>query len=279
MDFEWTALHAWIEQRAETWQESDNRDGLLRDEEVSATRLQFDANHKPPPTELMLSFLQASEQQRTAENERIRQAARERKARELAVVSERVANRDPDIGLLLAAEAFETSATPLTERTLLSLHDRFTDLEHIIHAHDHEIVGLALSANGTFMASCDKGFGSPNKLQFFKLGNLEDDLPFYTVSGSEEQFGDCAIVGDESLMVNFEDTAMCYEFARESRLQFPPVPYNWHIGLPHGHPATIPGIDQVQAFRSVQDQGFTSIGVAGYIGHVVSSKSVLIQHQ
>ncbi len=108
----------------------------------------------------MRAFVQASEAAAAAELEQQRRAARAHKARELAASSMQVSRRDPDLGFLLAAEAFEALDVRQARAALAGCLTQSPGLEWIFHKHQYHVGSVDFSPDGRLLATSDNLSGA-----------------------------------------------------------------------------------------------------------------------
>ena len=160
-DFAWAARHAVIVQRLNRWKNLRLPGALLRGEELS--ELMQDAFADAPGREPVLTaeqraFLLESQRHETAERERVEALYWGAQARAVAFAARERGEAEPDLALLLAAEAMSVAPVPEARLALLSLLHRHARLSVVLHGHgaDREISGLVFSPDGRWLASGDR---------------------------------------------------------------------------------------------------------------------------
>jgi WD40 repeat protein len=90
------------------------------------------------------------------QSRRANQAAKETKAGELAAVADQLADQSLDRALLLAVEAYRQHPGPEVTASLLTTLARVPALEQILRGHDEEVRAVAISDDGSMLASASR---------------------------------------------------------------------------------------------------------------------------
>jgi hypothetical protein len=160
-DYAWAARHAVIVERLARWNELRDVGALLRGAELS--ELMTDAftdvpGRNPVLTPEQRAFLLESQRQETAEIERTEGLYWGAQTRAAAFAARERAEVDPDLALLLAAEAVSVAPVPEARSALLSILHRHAPLSVLLlgHGQGRWISGLAFSPDGHWLASGDR---------------------------------------------------------------------------------------------------------------------------
>jgi hypothetical protein len=163
-DFAWAARHAIIDQRLQRWMAIQNESALLRGAELAeliADAFADAPSRKPALTVKQREFLLESQRHDTAERARLEGLYWSSQARSAAFAARERGEAEPDLALLLAAEAGAVAAVPEARAVLLSLLHRHARLTGAIHGHDFGrwVSGVAFSRDGRWLASIDRQRG------------------------------------------------------------------------------------------------------------------------
>ncbi len=174
VDFDWAAEHAVLVQRLHDWKAARDPGGLLRGAELSRImkRAFVDApNRQPVVTDEQREFLLESQRYEATERERVEGLYWGAQARSGAFAARERGEAEPDLALLLAAEAAAVASVPEARAALLSLLHRHAPLTAAIHRHGRSrwIAGVAFSPDGKWLASVDRplGIGDTRAAQLF----------------------------------------------------------------------------------------------------------------
>jgi WD40 repeat protein len=160
-DFAWAARHAIIDQRLQRWMAIQNESALLRGAELAeliADAFADAPGRKPALTEKQREFLLESQRHDTAERVRLEGLYWSSQARAAAFAARERGEAEPDLALLLAAEAGSVAPVPEARAALLSLLHRHARLTGGIYEHGSGrwVSGVAFSRDGRWLASVDR---------------------------------------------------------------------------------------------------------------------------
>ncbi len=160
-DFAWKQRHAVIALRLARWEAVRDASALLRGTELAElveAAFADDAVREPRLTDAQRTFLLASQRHDAAERERILALYAGAQARSLAFAARDRVEAEPDAALLLGAEAARVAAVPEARAALGLVLHRHAMLLRVNHAHApaREVIGLAFSPDGAWLASADR---------------------------------------------------------------------------------------------------------------------------
>ena len=138
IDFDWAVRHAIIDYRLDRWKEIKDDSALLQGTEL--VELMRDAFADKPGREPVLTaeqreFLLSSQRHEVAERERVEGLYWGTQSRALAFAARERSEAEPDIALLLAAEAASVATVPEARAILLSLMHRHAYLTKVLNGH------------------------------------------------------------------------------------------------------------------------------------------------
>jgi WD40 repeat protein len=173
-DFPWAARHTVIVQRLDRWKAIGGTDALLRGMELAD--LISDAFAEAPGrlpvlTEEQRNFLLESHRHEALEREKVEALFWGAQSRASAFAARERGEAEPDLALLLAAEAVTTAPVPEARAALCSLLHRYAPLTALLHGHaeGRRVGGVAFSRDGRWLASTDQRIA------------IGDDRPAYLI--------------------------------------------------------------------------------------------------
>lgn len=169
-DFPWKERHDIIVQRLNRWKAVRTDAILLRGAELAelmADALADAPGREPVLTEEQRTFLLESQRFEAAERERVEGLYWGAQARAAAFAARERSEAEPDVALLLVAEAAPVATVPEARAILVSLLHRYASLTKVINGHGHarQVSGVAFSPDGRWLASVDRDIAANDDRQ------------------------------------------------------------------------------------------------------------------